>query len=575
MKKNYNKSIFAFLGCLVIFLSLPKNTFAQRTVDVPQGAGTLNDVINGDTTAIGDRVDSTTVYVLERGGTYITYGSIEHSGYHLTIQAADGEGARPFIQPGIPPGLAASSRPFRPRGDLTLRGLSVTNLDQLGKLLTRIVRISADSVRIEIDDCWLNQDGQSVFRLDNPGIRMFITNSVISNIGVPIDPNNGRGIDDRGNNIDSLVIENSTFYNLTSTILRDGGGIITYVKFNQNTVVNTGQRGLDLGEAITAEVTNNLMINNGFYGVSATVDDVTRRIILLDSLGIDLINMGLTQSVTVSNNNFFTDAAILAAQGADNVAEPIFNTAAQAFVDDSGLGDTNIDEDVSFSGAPPLPVDILTAFYSIDSINTPDWTDKTAVFSFNYPDNKLSATASTTNGQLGDLNWLLSETGISALLSAVESANVKLDAAVSGGDIGNHSPDAIAALMTAIAAAQAVVDNVNATPEDISTALSNLNQAISDFDSSLITGIDDKVLEGSFSFYPNPGNDMVLIKSIKNNSINNLELFNSHGQRVIRLSHVNSGSHNLDISTLENGIYLLRIFQNDGNQFSGRIIKNN
>ncbi|MFT7163114.1 MAG: hypothetical protein ACI9GZ_004315, partial [Bacteroidia bacterium] len=221
MKKKYRKSIFVPLVSLAILFSLTQNTFAQRIVEVAEGAGTLNEAIASDTTATGERVDANTIYQLARGGTYITWGSIENRDFHLTIQAADGDGARPFIQPGIPDGGDGSSRPFRPRADLTLKGLSITNLDQLGGLNTRIIRISADSVKIELDDCWLNQDGQSAFRFDNPGIKLFINNSVISNIGVPLDPNNGRGIDDRGNDVDSLVIENTTFYNLTSTILRD------------------------------------------------------------------------------------------------------------------------------------------------------------------------------------------------------------------------------------------------------------------------------------------------------------------------------------------------------------------
>ncbi len=575
MRNKYRKSIVVPLACLAILLGVSQSSFGQRTVEVPQGAGTLNETISGDTTATGERVDPNTVYILERGGTYITYGSVEHSGYHLTIQAAEGEGARPFIQPGIPPGSDASSRPFRPRGDLTLKGLSVTNLDQLGKLLTRIVRISADSVKIEIEDCWLNQDGQSAFRFDNPGIRLFIKNSVISNIGIPIDPNNGRGIDDRGNDIDSLVIENSTFYNLTSTILRDGGGILNYAKFNQNTVFNLGQRGLDFGEAITTIFTNNLMINTGFYGVDTPVEGSADGVILVDSIGQDLIDDGKTQVVTISNNNFYTDQALLDAQGADIVPAPIFNTAAQAFLDDSGLGDSNIEEDVSFDGAPETPTTIISTFYSTDSINTPDWADKADAFTFSYPDNKTSATASTTDAQLGDLGWTLIETGISALISAVSDASDALDGAEAGGNIGNYSPESITALQAAITAAQTVIDNAEASADDITTALNSLSQAVSDFESSLVTGIDDDVLSDSFSFYPNPGSHFVKVKSSNNIAIGNLELFNSSGQKVLAFSQVRSESLDLDISTLQRGIYLLRIYQNDGKQFFGRIVKNN
>ncbi|PJF20410.1 MAG: hypothetical protein CUN56_16315, partial [Phototrophicales bacterium] len=81
--------LFAFAIAALVFSS---TVFAQRTVNVTPGFGTLNEAIDGDTTATGARVDSNTVYVLERDGIYILDGTIEHRGYHLQIVAADGDG---------------------------------------------------------------------------------------------------------------------------------------------------------------------------------------------------------------------------------------------------------------------------------------------------------------------------------------------------------------------------------------------------------------------------------------------------------------------------------------------------
>ena len=94
-----------------------------------------------------------------------------------------------------------------------------------------------------------------------------ITNSVISGIGFPSDPNNGRGIDDRGNNIDTVIIENSTFYNLTSRIIRDDGGYIKYASFKNNTVVNIGQFGITFGRVGELYFQNNIFMNAGFMPV--------------------------------------------------------------------------------------------------------------------------------------------------------------------------------------------------------------------------------------------------------------------------------------------------------------------
>jgi len=209
MKKIYFKFSLVFVS--LAFMTM--NTNAQtRYVDVPPGVGTLNDSINGDTLANGERNDpDNTVYRLERGleAYYLLNGSIENR-FPLTIVAADGDGARPFLQPNVV--ADASSRPFRVRDNITLMGLHVTGMDNGGGLTTRMLRCSADDITVTVDDCWFDKDGQSFIRCDNPGITFKITNSVISNIGHPSSPNNGRGIDDRGNAIDTVIFENNTFY---------------------------------------------------------------------------------------------------------------------------------------------------------------------------------------------------------------------------------------------------------------------------------------------------------------------------------------------------------------------------
>ena len=245
MKKIYNA--FGLIFLFLAFMAMDING-QIRYVDVAPGIGTLTDTIAGDTTDLGERIDpENTVFRLQRGDQayYGLEGNISNSGYPLTIEAADGDGARPFLQPRVVDN--ESSRAFRPRGDITLKGLHVTNMDDLGGLNTRILRCSADDIHVTLDDCWFDQDAQSFIRVDNPGMHFMITNCVISNIGLPSDPNNGRGIDDRGNDIDTIIIENSTFFNVTSRIIRDDGGVINYARVNNNTIVNVAQMGITFG----------------------------------------------------------------------------------------------------------------------------------------------------------------------------------------------------------------------------------------------------------------------------------------------------------------------------------------
>ncbi len=394
-----------------------------RIVDVAPGVGTLNEAIDGDTTETGERISpENTLYRLERDGFYLLSGSISNSGYPLRIEAAEGEGERPILQPAVPSG-GESSRPFRPRGDITLKGLYITNEDELGGLNLRALRISADSVRVVIDDCHIDKSGQSALRLDNPGMRIFITNSIISNIGQTVDPNNGRAIDDRGNDIDTLFMENNTFYNLTSNILRDGGAsVINHFTYNQNTASHIGQRGLDMGVVANLTLTNNVFANVGFFGTTTAIDtsEFDRKILNLD-LVPDTVD--LTQSVTISNNNFYLDTAAVAGQYPDSVmAVPIYNEAVLSFID-SAAAASQLSEPLEFQAGPSvdsLGSIVLTWYTDPDpGNNTPPLdaggggTTDQLPFNFRYQEEAVSATASLDDMQLGDLNWWLGDAPVS------------------------------------------------------------------------------------------------------------------------------------------------------------------
>ncbi|MFK7845404.1 MAG: T9SS type A sorting domain-containing protein [Rhodothermales bacterium] len=405
--KLSGSSITGLSMALFVLLSFSNNAFAQRTVEVAQGFDTLNMAINSDTTSTGARVDSNTVYVLERDGIYLLNGSIENR-FPLAIVAADGEGARPVLRPGNADG-GASSRPFRPRADLTLRGLYVTNEDELGGRNTRILRLSADNIRISIEDCHLDKDAQSAFRFDNDGISVFIKNSIISNIGRSASMNNGRGFDTRGNQIDSLVIENSTFYNLTSRIVRsDVGGLINYHRFDHNTVVNTGQFVSSPQEVLEMVWTNNNVINGGYLGQTDS-SNADRQMLQVDSLSVEG-----DQTIRISNNNFYTDPSLLAASGDSVRTLPLFSPTAQAYLDERGFGDTITEEAIMFANGPVTPLDVYTARWTVGNENAeddsiPDMSDDGAPFDFSYADTFTAFMGSRAGQPLGDLTWFEQE----------------------------------------------------------------------------------------------------------------------------------------------------------------------
>ncbi len=416
-------SNFFILVISFLILAFITTNAQSRVVNVAQGVGTLNATIDGDTTATGERNEpENTVYVLERDGYYLTDGSITNDGWPLRIKAADGTGARPIIQPAVIQG-GSSTYPFRPRGDFYVTGLYITNMDQDGLLLDRPIRASADSIRIVVDDCHIDYAAQAAFRIDNAWNKIYITNSIISNMGRMSSPDNGRGVDDRGNDIDTLIMANNTFYNLTSRIIRDGGGIINYCKVDHNTLVNIAQRGCTIGEAIEAYFTNNLIINAGFLG-SPTVNPPA--IIEIGALGQDYIDSGYVQVVVVDNNNYYIDPSLVSTQPDSVNQVPLYDSTTAALVAQFSTGIHNIEEDVQFTSSPNLPTDVITSWYD-NAVAPEDKTDMDdggggprpgqgvpvqSPFDFAYANTYQSYTASSSGEQIGSLTWFGTTVGV-------------------------------------------------------------------------------------------------------------------------------------------------------------------
>lgn len=407
------KNLFVVLFSIIMLT----NVLAQKdTVDVAPGVGTLNDAIDA-AVAQGEAIASNTVFRLARtldyqgvtyGANYPLSGSIQNSGYSLEIIAAKGDGPRPVLLPNVATGGEAA-RAFYPKGDLTIKGLYVTNRDNTGGMTSsRIVRCKSDGIKVIVDDCFLENDTQCAFRFDAENISLFMTNSIVANIGHPSSPDNGRVIDDRGNPVDSIVIKNCTFYNVTSRVLREAGGLNNYIEFDQNTFQNCGFRGVTLGETVKSKITNNTFIDCGYLGNNKNEEKI--YLVSLDTLGKDVT---ATQECEISNNNIYLTPAIASAFPGDSI-EPVeaFNALAASFA----IGTTN--EALTFTAGAGSPIPFLK--YYTDPTNTPDFERPEApsitvpyAYDFAYSTSAVSYSGSTSGKPLGDLNWFDMVTGIS------------------------------------------------------------------------------------------------------------------------------------------------------------------
>ncbi|MBU2491430.1 MAG: T9SS type A sorting domain-containing protein [Bacteroidetes bacterium] len=388
-----------FTAVILLFATLQIS--AQRTVTIEPGFGTLGTTIFGDTTATGDRTDPNTIYLLKRDQLYILDGEFSPT-FPVTLQAEAGTGARPRIILGVPTGGTTPDQTIRPRADFTIRGIYVSAQDELGGMGTRIIRHEENGIRVVVDDCHLDIASQAAFRVNTDDTKTFMTNTIISNIGSMASPDNGRCFDDRGNDIDTLYIKNCTFYNLTSQVIRDGGGDINYAYFDHNTFNNiaaagsVGQYSLEFGAANEVVFTNNLVKDGNFLGADDGVGSVVSVMPPTDA--------GVTQSVIVKNNNIFWTENIISNYPDSVFAPNAFDSLTTAFIEANGDAASNISEFLNFTDGPDVPLNTMLAFWAAIE---PFEMDKEGHESFNfaYPTNALSYTAGASGEPLGSLNW--------------------------------------------------------------------------------------------------------------------------------------------------------------------------
>lgn len=424
------------LGLMSFFVSMTMKAQETREVIInPDSVGIINNVINGDTVDGGKRIPNT-VYILKRNGIYKTSGEIQNPGFHLRIRAEAGSGGMPIIQPTAPSG-GESQEPFSILGDFTMEGVYVTTVDDFGRYLQRMIRVREDSLSIRFKNCWFDGTGQSIVRLDNVGTKIYMNNCIASNVGRTNIPNNGRLIDSRVS-VDSILIVDNTFYNVTSRILRlSDGRYARYTLFDHNTIVNTAQRSLGVDNTIELQITNNIFYNNGFLGTTRT-SEIIELENMNERLQDVLTSLGLEQSADIRNNLFYTSPDVIEVWADSIDFMPRYSDELFEVVDQDSLNlvqNLTYEFSIKFRNAPVVPRSVLTGMISdqlfaenIDNGQAPAWNLTLSPFiqivdsslplpwsfpyDFSYAPDEPAATAATDGGQLGDRSWPLRDMDI-------------------------------------------------------------------------------------------------------------------------------------------------------------------
>lgn len=342
----------AFLLCSCLLWLLPVGS-AQTLVVNPGPVGTLNQAIANN--------PGVTTFVLKRNFPYLLSGELNITA-PLTIKAEDGPGKRPILIYAPPSGAPNIEQIIRTSAHLRLEGLHLTNRDNLGGLSQRIIRIIGDDLRIETHDCIFDDSGQTVFRLDGKNIKLYTTGCLGTRLGQPNNPDNGRYIDDRGNLVDTIVIENCAIYHVTSRIIRDGGESINHLRIQGSTFMNTHQRGFEIGKVREFIFLNNICADLQFTGRDSSLNPANNTTSASAAwIRIDSTGQG-GENWIIGYSNFFYTPELLDyykfpfRQGSGDTVVPVsfFTPTVERAIDAGGWRNTIISEPLRFRMPPPF-----------------------------------------------------------------------------------------------------------------------------------------------------------------------------------------------------------------------------
>lgn len=217
-------------------------------------------------------------------------------------------------------------------------------------------------------------------------------------------------IDSRGNEQDSIVINNCYVYNNTAHIVRFDNVVTNYFGIKHSTFYNVGHH-IQINYAIKVEIENNIFANVGWK--SSAASDVFWQISIpkKDERAQDI-------SMSVCNNNLFFSEEFerLFAKYPQNLKRTTLSDDGYQLIEEGKLTfKDNFSEVLTFDYPPVLPMEYIDKFFENMGSNMSKWADLPfyvdedgvegievgKTFTFHYSTSSKSATASTTQGPIG------------------------------------------------------------------------------------------------------------------------------------------------------------------------------
>ncbi|HMB91258.1 MAG TPA: T9SS type A sorting domain-containing protein [Rhodothermales bacterium] len=463
------KSILHFT-LVAVALLVTGTAMAQQTCPTDQAVCLvdnnefLNRVVNGDTTATGDRARADRIYELGRGNLYVMDETIRNSDYHLRIYGEEGDGALPQIYTTV--NATSGNRVgnvFEQAGDITFRNFAFAgviedaelNPDGNATMSVTFIRVTQPGFDLVIDNVTAVNIVAQFVRAQSSLRKFEMTNSIWANSGyLGTNGTNfgaGKGIDLRDGSIDSLIFRNNTFVNYTDRIIRhrSSTGPVDNMIFDHNTVIDAvSYHGMmALGQVGTSvQITNNLFVDA--FAAGADTSDVVRQSEFDESGEVYASNGQAKMTWILSEpnettnwnitNNIYTVSDDLEAfyatygDGGGDDGNPDNGTdgdndiigAGDPLTDHiqgriSNPTDAFVEMDLELTDRPAPPIDMLTWYHEetgrtketttfVDAED--DYNRRTFEYFLNdfdasYPMSSAAYTAAEGDCPVGDLNW--------------------------------------------------------------------------------------------------------------------------------------------------------------------------
>jgi hypothetical protein len=212
---------------------------------------------------------------------------------------------------------------------------------------TQSQRTSGEGIHLHYQHCYLMGGSNYFWWLGATDNTVRIEDSQLANAGRHTSTENQRFLDTRGNDTDSLIVINSSIYNINFHLIRSAGAVINHVYFDHVTVVNHAWSSFDL------HLVRNLTIKNSLF-YDATLDGAWESAELVGDAGPGY-----------DGERYFATYGLINITSYDRHFEGVENAPKDA-------DRTIIIKNNNFGGLPSQPyLDLWEEFNTYDRVNKP------------------------------------------------------------------------------------------------------------------------------------------------------------------------------------------------------------